>query len=273
MNIAITNPDKLLFPKDKIKKIDVIKYYIEISELILPFVKNRILSVIRCHQGVRGQCFFKKHPTTDKDNVAIFQDNDEEYFYITNQKQLIMQVQNGTLEFHPWGSTIKKLENPDVMVFDLDPDEKLSLATLRQAVLHLKSILDELGLISFLKTSGGKGYHIVVPFGTTKDWDGFYTFSKQVAMLAENRWPKLFTTNMKKSKRKGKIFVDYLRNNRGSTCVCPYSIRSRDHATISMPIAWEDLDHITPNEVTIKNYHQYLSNAWDNFFDIHQKLK
>jgi len=272
-NIKITSPDKILFPKDKIKKIDIINYYIEVCQIMLPYLENRILSVIRCHDNIKGECFFKKHPSTEKKFVCLYKDKDEEYFYINKNHQLIYQVQNGTIEFHISAGNIKNKNKPNIMVFDLDPDENLSIEKLRSAVLKVKSVLDELGLQSFLKTSGGKGYHIVIPFSKTKDWESFYEFSRQIALLIENKWPKEFTTNLKKSKRKDKIFIDYLRNNQGSSCVAPYSIRARQGAPISMPISWDNLDKIKPNEVTIKNYKNYLNNAWDDFFKIEQKFK
>jgi len=262
MKLKITNPDKILFPKQKITKLDLINYYIEVSKYMLPFVKNRLLSVIRCHDNINEECFFKKHPTNDKDMVKSYFDGNEEYFYITNKTQLVYQVQMGTIEFHTWGSSIDELEKPNVMVFDLDPDEKLPLSKLRGAVSKTKEVLDELNLKCYLKTSGGKGYHIVVPFNRNKDWNEFYQVSKQIALLLEKKWPKIFTTNIKKSERKNKIFVDYLRNNRGSTCVAPFSVRARDKATISLPISWDDLNKIKPNEITIKNYKKYLNEAW-----------
>ena len=271
--IKITNPDKIIYPKQKIKKIDIINYYVEVADLMLPYVENRLLSVIRCHEGAGKECFFKKHPTTDKKMVNIKRDKDEEYFFINEKYQLIYQAQMGTIEFHTWGSSVAKINIPNMMVFDLDPDEELSLTKLRHAVLKVKSVLDELNLVSYLKTSGGKGYHIVVPFATSKNWDTFYDFSKQIALVVEDRWPKDFTTNLKKVERKGKNFIDYLRNNRGSTCVAPYSLRARDNATISFPISWDDLGRIKPNEITIKNYKKYLNNSWKDFFTINQKLK
>ncbi len=270
--IKITNPDKILFNKGKIKKMDVINYYIDVSSLMLPFVENRLLSVIRCHGDNDNECFYKKHPSNDKDMVKIKKVNGEEYFYINTQKELVYQVQMGTIEFHPWGSFVKSLSKPNMMVFDLDPDEKLSLEKLRDAVLKVKSVLDELNLISFLKTSGGKGYHIVVPFKESSSWNVFYAISKKVAEFVEGKWPNIFTTNIRKSERKGKIFVDYLRNNKGSTCVAPYSIRARDNATVSMPISWKDIHKIKPNEITIKNYKKYLNNSWEDFFNTSQTL-
>ncbi len=270
--IKITNPEKILFPNEKITKIEVVNYYVEISNLMLPHVSNRLLSVIRCHEGVNENCFYKKHPTTDKKMVKTKKVSGEEYFYIESAKQLIYQAQMGTIEFHVGGSNVQRINQPNVMVFDLDPDEKLPLSKLRAAVLKLKSILDELGLKTFLKTSGGKGYHIVIPFSESTTWEKFYKFSEKIAILAENKWPEIFTTNIRKNQRKNKIFVDYLRNSKSSTCVAPYSLRARDKATISMPITWDDLNKIKPNEITIKNYKKYLSNAWDDFYKTTQKL-
>ena len=270
--IKITNPNKILFQKDGITKLEVVNYYVSVSNLMLPFVKNRLLSVIRCHEGVNESCFYKKHPTTDKKMVKTKKISGEEYFYIDSINQLIFQAQMGTIEFHVSGSNIQNLNKPNIMVFDLDPDKDLSLVKLRSSVLKIKSILDDLKLTSFLKTSGGKGYHIVIPFSQSTTWNKFYKFSEQIAILAENKWPDVFTTNIRKSERKNKIFVDYLRNKKSSTCVAPFSIRARDKASISMPISWNDLNKIKPNEVTIKNYKKYINNAWEKFFETKQCL-
>lgn len=273
--VKISNPNKIIYPKDIITKLDVVKYYEKIAPRILPFLNNRLLSVIRCHQGVSDACFFKKHPTTENDYVKTFMDGDDEYFYITTQKELVFQAQMGTIEFHPWGSSVPKIEKPNIMIFDLDPDEKLSLEKLREGVKLLKQVLDELNLISFLKTSGGKGYHIVVPFSNTKDWDSFSDFAKKIALFLESKYPNIFTSSIRKAERGNKIFVDWLRNSKGATCVAPYSLRSRDGATLSLPISWRDLDKISPNEINIKNFTKYLkpTDPWQEFFNVKQKLK
>ena len=272
--VEITSAEKIVYSKPKIKKIEVIKYYEDVCELMLPYLNKRLLSVIRCHEGVNENCFFKKHPTTETEYVEIFSDEDDLYFYVKNKKQMVYQTQMGTIEFHIWGSQIPKIDKPNMMVFDLDPDNKLSLSKLRQGVRHLKSILDELGLKSFLKTSGGKGYHVVVPFIPCKNWVVFNNFARLVAELLQQKFPNLYTTNIRKSERGGKIFIDWLRNSKGATCVAPYSLRSRDGASISWPIDWKDLDNIKPNEVNIKNYTKYIkNNPWQSYFEINQKLK
>lgn len=271
--LKITSPDKILFPKDKITKMDLIDYYIEVAPHMMPYIENRLLSVIRCHDNIKGECFFKKHPTTEKNSVCVYKEKGEEYFYLKEMSQLVNQVQNGTIEFHTGGSKVDKINRPNVMVFDLDPEKNLSLEKLRECVLKVKSVLDKLKLKSFLKTSGGKGYHIVLPFKECKDWESFYNFSHQIALLLESKWPNDFTTNIKKSERKGKVFIDYLRNNRGSTCVAPYSVRARDGAPISMPISWKDLYKIKPNEITIKNFKEYINKSWKKFFKVKQIIK
>ena len=158
------------------------------------------------------------------------------------------------------------------MVFDLDPDENVSLKKLREGVKDLKSILDSLSLKSFLKTSGGKGYHVVVPIHSIKNWDDFRLTAKNVAKLMEEKWPDKYTSNMSKKKRKNKIYIDWVRNNYGSTSVCPYSIRLRDNASVSMPIKWNELDKIKPNEITMKEALKKINkkDPWEGFFEVKQ---
>ena len=173
----------------------------------------------------------------------------------------------GAIEFHIWGSKYPKIDQPDSMVFDLDPGEDISLERLREGVRDLKNALTELRLEAFLKTSGGKGYHVVVPFKKSKGWDTFSSFSKKVAELLEVQFPKKYTTNIRKNQRHGKIFVDYLRNTRGATCVAPFSLRARNGAPISVPIGWRDLDKVAPSQITLKNISKKVlaSEVWAGF--------
>ena len=260
--INITNPNKILFENSKITKLDVVNYYLDISPKMLPFVENRVLSVVRCHDGITD-CFFKKHPQKT-DSVQRVNQGGQTYFYITNVFELIAQIQNGSLELHTQPHSVQRGE-PSIMVFDLDPDTDLPHKNLCESIRLVKSVLDELNLKSFLKTSGGKGYHICVPFAQMPP-EKFKDTAKNIALIAESKWPKMFTTNIKKSARKGKIFVDYLRNGEASTCVCPFSLRARENAPISFPISWENLEKIKPNQITIKNYKKYLNNSWQDFF-------
>lgn len=263
--IEISSSDRIVYPKEELTKLDVIKYYQTIAPLMLPYLEKRPLSVIRCHKDINSDCFFKKHPNVKSPHIKTFTQNGEEYFYITSAKGLILEAQNGTIEFHTRGSRYPSLDKPDYMVFDLDPDENLNIDTLREGVVYLKKVLDELKLNSYLKTSGGKGYHVIVPFSKSVSWNKFSLFSKQVALLLESKHPKLFTTNIRKNNRHGKIFIDYLRNDNGSTCVAPYSLRARDNAPISFPISWKNLEKILPNQITINNFEKYEKDTWKNF--------
>ena len=272
--IKITNPDKLIYKKNNITKLDIIKYYEKVSIRMLPFLENRIISTIRCPEGIDGDCFFKKHLETKSEgikriNLSSDKEKKEDYYYITNINGLLTEAQMNSVEFHTWGSNIKKLEQPDIMVFDLDPDEKISLNKVREGVKDLKSILDEFNLKSYLKTSGGKGYHIVVPIKENLSWEEFRTIAKNIAKLMEAKWPNKYTSNIRKEKRKGKIFIDWVRNTRGSTSIAPYSLRARTNAPVSMPIKWSELDKVSPKEITIKEAIKRLNrkDPWEDFFD------
>ena len=268
--IEISNPEKLIYKN--ITKMDVVKYYQAVSKRMLPFLKNRILSTIRCPDGIGEDCFFKKHFENERDGFSkidlLNKDKEvEDYYFITNIYGLMSEVQMNSIEFHTWGSKINELDKPDIMVFDLDPDEKLSLKRLREGVKDLKNILDELKLKSYLKTSGGKGYHVVVPiYGV--DWEEFRRISKNIAELMEAKWPDKYTSNIRKNMRKNKIFIDWVRNTRGATSIAPYSLRVRSNAPVSIPISWDELDKIKPNEITLKKAIKRLKlkDPWHNFF-------
>ena len=272
--ITITNPDKLIYPDSKITKLDIINYYQKVAKRMLPFLKNRIISTIRCPNGIEKTSFYKKHYNQEIDGFHSYpiSPKEKEYYFITNAQGLIHEVQQNGIEFHIWGSNIPNIDEPNYMVFDLDPDETLSLKQLREGVKDLKSILDELNLKSFLKTSGGKGYHVVIPIYDT-NWQDFRDITKNIALLMEKKWPDKYTTNISKKKRKKKIFIDWLRNIKGSTSVCPYSLRARLNAPVSFPIAWEDLNKIKPNDITLKKALKLIKkkDPWKNFFQANKK--
>ncbi|QEY35716.1 DNA ligase D [Caproiciproducens galactitolivorans] len=278
--IKITHPDKVMFDDPEITKADVIRYYEKVAAHMLPYVSHRILSIVRCPKGISQTCFFKKHPGTDNQGIVSVSipANDgemENYFYIEDAAGLIAEAQMGTLEFHTWGSRVEKLETPDIMVFDLDPDEGMELDKVRQGVMDLKSILAELSINAYLKTSGGKGYHVVVPFKPTVSWDVFHDFAKRVAEVMEQKWPGRYTSNIRKDKRKNKIFIDWIRNGRGATSIAPYSIRARKGAKVSMPIAWDELETVAPDGITMADALQRIgrSDPWKDFFQNKQALK
>lgn len=278
--IKITNPDKVIFDNPKVTKADVARYYAQVSKHMLPYVGHRVLSVVRCPKGIGQQCFFKKHPGTAGEGVVTIpvpsdDDTAEDYFYIENELGLISEAQMGTLEFHIWGSRVDQLEKPDMMVFDLDPDEGMDLDMVRQGVRDLKYILAELSLSCYLKTSGGKGYHVVVPLKPSASWEVFYDFAKRVAQVMEQKWPERYTSNSRKAKRKNKIFIDWIRNGRGATSIASYSLRAREGAKVSMPISWDELDTVAPDGIDMKAALTRIDkdDPWRDFFHNEQRLK
>ena len=278
--ITITNPGKVIFENPVVTKEDVVRYYAQVSGRMLPYVAHRVLSIVRCPKGVSEACFYKKHPGPDSKGVVTVpvstgDGGAEEYFYIENASGLVSEAQMGTLEFHTWGSRVDDLERPDVMVFDLDPDEGMDLDAVRRGVRDIKGILDELSLRSYLKTSGGKGYHVVVPLKPAASWDAFHGFARRVAEVMERKWPGRYTSNVRKVNRKGRIFIDWIRNGRGATSVAPYSLRARKGARVSMPISWEELDAVAPDGVTMADALLRIrgDDPWKAFFQTDQLLK
>lgn len=273
--VQISSPTKVIYSRPKITKLDIVTYYQKIAKRMLPFLKDRILSTIRCPNGSEGPCFFKKHLETKSEGIGKKiipneKGKKEDYYYIKDVNGLISEVQMNSYEFHVWGSKVNHLKNPDVLVFDLDPDENMSLKKVREGVIELKSILDELQITSFLKTSGGKGYHVVVPTKKLKTWNKAREFAKNIAKLMEAKWPLKYTSNVRKEARKGKIFIDWIRNTKSATSVAPYSIRIRKKARVSMPIRWSELEKIKPDEITMEEAIKRMKrkDPWTGFYEV-----
>jgi bifunctional non-homologous end joining protein LigD len=215
---------------------------------MLPFAANRPISLVRCPQGRAKKCFFQKHdsgsfgphlshvPITEKDGGA------EDYLYLSDANGLVACVQMGTIEFHGWGAKVEDVEQPDRMIFDLDPDEGLDFKECVRAAQDIRAHLSDIGLVSFAMLSGGKGVHVVVPLKRGHDWDTHKDFSRRFAEALSMAEPDRFVATMSKAKRKGRIFIDWLRNQRGATAVLPYSARARAGAPVAVPIAWDELD-------------------------------
>jgi len=276
-SISITSPEKIISKRPTVTKLDLLKYYEKIGVRMLPFLEHRLISTIRLPDGYGGTKFFKKHLETKskgigKKIIPSEKGKKEDYYYIKDSEGLLSEVQMNSYEFHIWGSKVSKLNRPDMIVFDLDPDEKLSLSHVRQGVKDLKSILDKLSLTSFLKTSGGKGYHIVVPVSSLKNWEDARDFSRNIAVIMEMKWPERYTSNVRMNQRKGRIFIDWIRNTKGATSVAPYSVRLKKKLSVSMPIKWSELDKIKPNEITLEDAMKRLKrkDPWEGFFDIIQ---
>ncbi len=280
--VALTHPDKVLYPDDGITKLDLARYYEQAAEWMLPHVKNRLMSLVRCPKGSGTKCFFQKHPgegPTGKLRRYPVKESDgvEEYLAVRDLAGLITLVPMGVLEIHLWGSTADRYEKPDRLIFDLDPDPAVKWPAVVQAAREVRALLDELGLVSFLKTTGGKGLHIVVPIERRLDWDEAKAFCRAVADFLVAAAPNRYIAKMSKAARKGKIFVDYLRNDRGATAIAPYSTRAKPGATVSVPIDWKELSsRLTSDHFTIANLPQRLArlknDPWAEIGDVRQSV-
>lgn len=269
-NIKISSPDKVLFKEENVSKGEIALYYKAVSKRMMPYIENRVLSLVVCPQGI-DECFYHKN-LASHELIKTVDLGKNQGAYITNAAGIINQVQMNTIEFHVWGSKVTNIEKPDVMVFDLDPDEGMNIKQVCQGVTDLKSVLDELGLKSFLKTSGNKGYHVVVPFTPDADWEIFGNFAKQIAQIMEAKWAKKYTSNVRKASRRGRIFIDWIRNGKGATSIAPYSIRAKKGARVSMPIFWSELGTVTPNSVTMQDAIARLKkpDPWARFFKVQE---
>lgn len=277
--VRFTSPDKVLYPEQKITKRELAVYYERIADWILPHLANRPLSLVRCPEGHTKQCFFQKH-VNDQFPRAIRRvdvGDDEPYGAVDSVEGILSLVQMGVLELHIWGSHRDKIELPDYVVFDLDPDEGLAWERVVQGALTVRERLAELGLQSFLKTTGGKGLHVVLPLTRKADWDEVKAFSKAVAESVVAAEPHLYTSILTKARRKGKIFIDYLRNGRGATSICAYSTRARPDAPVSVPLFWEELEtDVRANTFTVRNLPERLEglpgDPWDGFTKVRQSI-
>jgi bifunctional non-homologous end joining protein LigD len=280
--IRLSNAGKLLYPDAGITKLDLARYYEAVAEFALPHLTARPLSLLRCPEGYTGECFFQKHqsagmpPSIHRIEIAE-KAGTETSLYIEDLAGLAGLVQMGVLEIHPWGSTVAHVETPDRLTFDFDPDVGLPWQRVVEGVGALRKLLDTLGLRSFLKTTGGKGLHVVVPVAPRLEWDEAKAFAKAVTDRLVATAPDRYTATLAKKARHGKIFVDYLRNGRGATAVGAYSARARAGATVSTPIAWDELAEGTRSDAfTIRTLPKRLAalraDPWQDFLATKQSI-
>jgi bifunctional non-homologous end joining protein LigD len=247
--IRLTHPDKILDPESKLTKQQLADYYWAIAGHMLPQIANRPLSLVRCPEGSTNPCFFQKHTNamlpTEIETIEVPDKKTgklEPYITLSTREPLAGLAQMSVLEVHVWGSQNNDLEHPDRIVIDLDPDQSISWKTLAASAGETRDLFKKLGLKSFLKSTGGKGLHVVVPLEPEHDWPTVKQFAHAIALELERRQPALYLTKMSKAARKGRIFVDYLRNERGATAIAPFSPRARAGANVSMPLRWSELE-------------------------------
>jgi bifunctional non-homologous end joining protein LigD len=245
--VRITHPDRIVYPEDGITKLDLARYFARVAPLMLPHIAARPLSLVRCPEGSAHQCFFQKHWMGTRppsiDTVAIRQSDGKQHPHVVvhDVEGVVTLVQWGVMEIHPWGSRADDPERPDRILFDLDPGAGVAWVAVREAALGLRALLGELGLSSWVKTSGGKGLHVMVPIARRASWDQVAEFSRAIAEHMQAEFPDRFVAKASKSARKGVIFIDWLRNTRGATAVAPWSTRARANAAVSTPLPWSQL--------------------------------
>jgi len=249
-NVKLTHPDRLYWPDVGVTKEGLADYYTQVWDRMAFYVAKRPLALVRCPGGVTEECFFQKHAWKGLNrSIRLARDpqdpSGEPILSIDDLDGLISLVQGGALEIHPWGSTLAKIEEPDMIIMDLDPGESVSWQQVAQAATEVRERLGQLGLAAFVKTSGGKGLHVVTPLRPKADWDAVKAFCKAMADAMAADSPDRFVATITKSKRRGKVLVDYLRNGRGATAVAPYSTRARPGAAVSMPVGWEEIGSIS----------------------------
>jgi len=266
--IAISSPERVIYPELGLTKKDLADYYATVEPLIMVDSANRPMTLIRCPGGRTGECFFQKHdkgtfgehvkqiPIEEKDGET------EDYLYFDDVRGLLACVQMGTMEFHGWGNKVEKVEYPDRLVFDLDPDVGLDFGKVKEAAVRVRDLVAGMGLKSFPLLTGGKGIHVVIPLDQTADWVAVKSFADRFSRAVAEAEPDRFTANIRKVQRKGRIFLDWLRNQRGATAVMPYSARAREGAPVAAPIAWEELaDYDSGAAFSIRDADELLKRA------------
>jgi bifunctional non-homologous end joining protein LigD len=280
--VRLTHPDRVLYPEQALTKLDLAEFYERISEWILPHIVERPLSMLRCPEGRGKACFFQKHAGTGVPEhlkpVEIMENQTRrEYLFVEDERGLVSLAQMGVLEIHPWGSRVGHLEEPDRMILDLDPGPGVSWPRVIEGARRLRSMLDQLKLVSFVKTTGGKGLHVVVPLAPRPTWSMLREFSRAIATELMNRYPREYTVTLSKAERVGKIFVDFLRNSRGATAVAAYSTRAWARAPVSTPVTWSELGAgLRSDRYAVANLEKRLGSLkkdpWEGFFKMRQGI-
>jgi bifunctional non-homologous end joining protein LigD len=280
--VTLTHPDRILWEGQGLTKLGLAEYYAGIAGHILPHIAGRPLALVRCPSGSGGGCFYQKHAfagLTDAVEVIPVQEKDgpSETLIIRDLRGLVLLVQASVLEIHPWGARIEDVERPDRIIFDLDPGDGVPWADMIEAARDIRGRLEAQGIRSFVKTTGGKGLHVVAPIVPRLGWDEVKAWCKDLASSMERDNPERYLTTMTKKLRTGKIFVDYLRNGRGATAIATYSTRARPGAPVSTPIRWDELGPaMTPARFTVENLPRRLvrlkTDPWQGFFTLRQHL-
>lgn len=268
--INLSSPNRIVYPELRITKLGVATYYAQVGSWMLPHVQGRPLSLLRCPDGIGGTCFFQKRPPKGVDSsVEVLElpakNGTRPCMVIHDLVGLLSLVQFGALEFHVSGARVDRIGHPDRIVFDLDPDDHLEFAVTKFAAVEIRDWLASAGLQCFAKTTGGKGLHIVVPIRRRQTWDEVKNFTTRVGQRFAKLFPTRFTTNPSRQARRGRILIDTLRNSRGATSVAAYSTRAKPQASVSVPIAWPELDDIASSDsMTLQSVMERLASRLED---------
>ncbi|MGA0596584.1 non-homologous end-joining DNA ligase [Enterovirga sp. CN4-39] len=278
--VRLTSPDKVLYPEQGVTKRDLAEYYLAVADVMLPHVARRPITLVRCPTGREKKCFYQRHagsgvpPELKQIPIEGFE---EPYLYLEDSRGLIALVQMGVLEIHPWNSHVDKPHRPDQVVFDLDPGEGLAFPDVVAAAHELRAKLDSLGLASVPKTTGGKGLHLVVPIERRYEWRDVKSFAKAVGNALAKDAPDRYLTKQSIAERRGRIYIDYLRNDPTSTAVAPYSTRSREGAPVSVPLTWDEVvPSLDPKAFTVRTVPTRVASLkadpWASIAEMKQRL-
>ena len=278
--VRLSNPDKILYPEQGITKGDLADYYVAVADRILPHVAYRPITMVRCPTGRGKKCFYQRHAGSgvpEQLGEVTVPGFEEPYLYIRDVAGLIAMVQMGVLEMHPWAVTVEHPDRADRVIFDLDPDEGLGFGDVIRAAKEVRDRLSALGLVSFVKTTGGKGLHVVAPIEATAEWREVKRFAKGVSVQMAADSPDRYLTKISKAERAGRIFIDYLRNDPTSTAVAPYSTRSRAGAPVAMPIRWDEVKAgLDPCDYLVRTVPAKIrgqkADPWAEMFGVRQVL-
>lgn len=247
--VKITHPGRIVFEEEKITKGDVARYYAAVAPFLMQEIKNRPISLLRCPSGVSAECFYQRNVGFGLGPAVLpffwdYKGSSYKYIYVGNEKGLMEMVQMGVIEIHPWGAMVDKIHMPDRMIFDLDPDSAVPFAEVRKAALEIRKRLKNDGLESYLKCTGGKGLHIIVPLAPKADWEEVKSWAMEFSRKMVSDAPDKYVATITKAKRVGKILIDFFRNDYTATAIASYSLRARPGAPVAVPLKWSELGRL-----------------------------
>lgn len=281
--VTLTHPNRVVYQNKNITKAEVADYYSKIAPLMLPFIENRLISLLRCTDGVNEKCFFQRNPMQGMGdavqvNSVTHKGKQHEYLFINSIRGLLQLIQMGTVEVHTWQSNLENIGKPNQIIFDLDPDESVPFEAVKLAAEDIRNRLKKNGLISFPRLSGGKGIHVIAPILPEHNWDKVKAFTKEFSERMARAASSVYVANMSKKQRRGKIFIDYFRNDFSATSIAPFSLRAREAAAIAWTVTWRDLkNYKTGQDIILENIDDKLirkaKKVSKDYFNLKQRLE